>query len=312
MPELSTPDHVRELARYQINAANISDSIEVTSCLQNSMNDPEVLLNTLNTVFGEKERLQCGSVQTRNRRAAPRFDISVLNTDHDPSDICEAVKGFSWTVDGRKGAGCASMLFWGPPGTGKTAFAEHMAETLSLELMEKHASDLVSAWVGQTEKNIREAFEEAANAEAILLLDEADSFLRNREKATAHYLVTETNELLKQMETFEGILICCTNLLESLDRASLRRFVCKVEFKETRRAHRMRLVEAYFPNVHFAGVQAKQIESTEGITPGDSAFLYNRYQLMGTKEPEGDRLCMDIRSKVAYRKYGDMRGIGFL
>lgn len=140
----------------------------------------------------------------------------------------------------------ASLLLYGAPGTGKTQFVEHVAAELDRPLLLKRASDLLSKWLGESEQNIAAAFAEAAAEEAILFLDEGDSFLRSRELARHSWEVTQTNELLQHMERFEGIVIVATNLFRNLDTAALRRFTFKLELRELDAAQRwaMFLVEA--------------------------------------------------------------------
>lgn len=74
--------------------------------------------------------------------------------------------------------------------------------------MVRRASDLLSCWVGATEQNIARAFEEARKDDAVLLIDEADSFLQDRRGAGHSWEVTQVNEVLTQMENFEGGLYC--------------------------------------------------------------------------------------------------------
>lgn len=81
-----------------------------------------------------------------------------------------------------------------------------------------------------TEKNIASAFKEAEREKAILLIDEADSFLQDRGHSQHSWETTQVNEMLTQIEAFEGIFIATTNLIETLDAASLRRFDVKVRF----------------------------------------------------------------------------------
>ncbi|SFV60837.1 ATPase, AAA family [hydrothermal vent metagenome] len=85
-------------------------------------------------------------------------------------------------------------------------------------------------WVGGTEKNIANAFREAKEEKAVLVFDEVDSFLADRTGAKQSWEVTQVNEMLVQMENFDGIFIATTNLMDNLDRASLRRFDLKLEF----------------------------------------------------------------------------------
>ena len=126
--------------------------------------------------------------------------------------------------------GSASMAFYGTPGTGKTSLATHIAQSLNKPLICKRVSDLSSRWLGETEKCIANMFREATAENAVLLLDEGDSFLRDRRLARASWEVTQVNELLQQMESFKGVFICATNLMDDIDSAALRRFTFKVKF----------------------------------------------------------------------------------
>jgi hypothetical protein len=102
----------------------------------------------------------------------------------------------------------------------------------------KQASDLMSKYVGETEQNMAAMFREAEAEKAVLLLDEADSFLQDRRGAQRTYEVTEVNEMLQGMERFNGIFVCTTNLLDRLDQAALRRFTFKIKFKPLTAAQR--------------------------------------------------------------------------
>lgn len=127
-----------------------------------------------------------------------------------------------------------SLCFWGIPGAGKTQLAEHIAVELDLPIIMKSASDLLSKWLGESEQNIAAMFSEAEAEGALLFLDEADSFLRDRALARAEWSVTQVNELLQRMERFEGVFIAATNLMEAVDPAAMRRFTWKIEFKALR------------------------------------------------------------------------------
>ena len=89
----------------------------------------------------------------------------------------------------------------------------------------------MSKYVGETEQNMAAMFREAEAEKAVLLLDEADSFLQDRRGAQRTYEVTEVNEMLQGMERFDGIFICTTNLFDRIDQAALRRFTFKIQFK---------------------------------------------------------------------------------
>jgi AAA+ superfamily predicted ATPase len=123
-----------------------------------------------------------------------------------------------------------NLLFYGPPGSGKSELARYIADRLDREIICKRVSDLQSKWVGEGEKNIKWAFQEAEAEDAILIIDEANSLLLSRERAVRSWEISFTNEFLTQMERFRGILICTTNRLKDLDDASIRRFSHKMEF----------------------------------------------------------------------------------
>lgn len=130
----------------------------------------------------------------------------------------------------------AALCFYGVPGTGKTEFGYHIARHLDRELIVRSGSDLLSPWVGQTEQLIAQMFEEASDRaeEVVLLLDEADTLLADRAHAGPSWEVSQTNEFLAQMESFPGIFICTTNMLDRLDGAVLRRFQFRLEFEALR------------------------------------------------------------------------------
>ncbi len=134
--------------------------------------------------------------------------------------------------------GHGSLCFYGPPGSGKTALAAHLAEQMGRPLMIRQASDLVSKFIGETEQNMAAMFAEAEAENAVLLLDEADSFLQDRRGAQRTYEVTEVNEMLQGMERHKGVFICTTNLFDRIDQAALRRFTFKIRFKALTREQR--------------------------------------------------------------------------
>ncbi|MEA2018590.1 MAG: AAA family ATPase, partial [Campylobacterota bacterium] len=104
----------------------------------------------------------------------------------------------------------ARLCLYGAAGTGKSAFGKYIADTLDKPVILKKASDLQSKWVGECEKNIANAFEEAKDENAVLIFDEVDSFLQDRNNAKASWEISQVNEMLVQMENFDGIFIATT------------------------------------------------------------------------------------------------------
>lgn len=148
------------------------------------------------------------------------YRLDVLNTDCDMVELQDSLAAH------RQGRIC----LYGPPGTGKTAFGQHVAAVLDRPLLVRRGSDIISPWLGMTERNLARMFRQALDEEAVLLLDEADSFLQDRQGAQRSWEITEVNEMLTQMESFEGIFIASTNAMSSLDSAALRRFDLKIRF----------------------------------------------------------------------------------
>ena len=125
-------------------------------------------------------------------------------------------------------------LFSGGPGTGKTMAAEVIANTLGLDMFRVDTSSVVSRWVGETEKNLREIFDAAEGGSAVILFDEADSLFGSRgdvKQAQDRFANQEVAFLLQRLEVFEGCAILTTNLLDNIDEAFLRRFGAVIEFR---------------------------------------------------------------------------------
>ena len=132
-----------------------------------------------------------------------------------------------WQMSGpsRRGLGI-SALFAGPSGTGKTLAAEVLAGALALDLYRIDLSQVVSKYIGETEKNLRRIFEAAGDSGAVLLFDEADAlFGRRSEVRDSHdrYANVEISYLLQAMESYRGLAVLTTNMRSALDPAFLRR-----------------------------------------------------------------------------------------
>ena len=143
-----------------------------------------------------------------------------------------------------------SALFSGEPGTGKTMAASVVASELGLELIRIDLSQVVSKWVGETEKNLGKIFDEAQDAAAMLLFDEADALFGKRtevKSAQDRYANLEVNYILQRMETFDGVSILTTNFESSIDQALQRRLNFRVRFPEPEVAERAELWKKLLP-----------------------------------------------------------------
>lgn len=247
--------------------------------------------------------------RTRRKGATSEvpYDATLLNT---MSDLPAIVAGLRRT---RTGTAC----FFGPPGTGKTAFAHHIAHELDRPLLAKRASDLQSMWVGECEKNIARMFEEAERDNAVLLLDEADSFLQDRRGAHRSWEVSRVNEMLTQMETFQGVFICSTNLFEKLDAAALRRFSFKVRFDYMTDAQVLRLLVATLRALG-ATEEARAVDEPtlraiarlKRLTPGDFAAVTRQMRVTG-EQVTAAGLVRALEQECALKRDTTAKVVGF-
>lgn len=174
----------------------------------------------------------------------------------------------------------ARLCFYGPPGTGKTAYAHWLANALDKPLLVKRASDLMGKYVGENEKNIAHAFRQAQQENAVLLIDEVDSFLQERRAAKQHWQVSMVNEMLTRMESFEGVFIASTNLMDDIDAAALRRFDLKLEFDYLTALQIQQLFQRYCQELGLAS-DAKagaRVKSLQHLTPGDFAAVARQHK----------------------------------
>ncbi len=199
-----------------------------------------------------------------------------------------------------------SLCLYGASGTGKSAYARYLADQLGLDVLHRRASDLLSMWVGGTEKNIAEAFSEAKEAKAMLIFDEADSFLRDRSTASHSWEVSGVNEMLTWMESHPYPFVCTTNLMDTLDPASLRRFSFKVKYDFLTR-EQVQEAFSYFFGLH---ITPRQVAGLDKLTPGDFALVKNKAEILGkTSQFDAIREMLETEQKLKHNSYGS--GIGF-
>ena len=171
-------------------------------------------------------------------------------------EIVSTVRGRSMVLEewgvGQKLASSrgVSILFAGPPGTGKTMSAQIIAAELGLDLYKIDLSTIVSKYIGETEKNLERIFSEAESSNAILFFDEADALFGKRsEVRDSHdrYANVEISYLLQRMEAYNGVTILATNLRSNLDEAFTRRLQFAVDFPFPEEADRLRIWQQLFP-----------------------------------------------------------------
>ena len=244
--------------------------------------------------------------EAKSRPVVTTYQLDMLNVD--------SRYEIPRIIDALKVRGHGTLCFYGAPGTGKTALAEHLAQQLQKPLIIKRASDLLSKFIGETERNMANMFAEAEAEKAVLLLDEADSFLQDRRGAQRNYEVTEVNEMLQGMERFAGVFICTTNLLDRIDQAALRRFSFKITFKPLKPEQREQMFVTEALNGDASGLSdalRSRLGLLEQLCPGDFAAVKRQVDILGeplTPEAFVEQLEAEHRIKPEVR---EQRRIGF-
>lgn len=220
------------------------------------------------------------------------YDVSLINAN---INLKELAKGIKESKNAR-------LCLYGPAGTGKSEYAKFIAKSLSSKLIIKKASDLIDCYVGNTEKNIANAFKEAKDQNAVLVFDEIDSFLKDRNNAIRSWEITQVSEMLVQMESFEGIFIATTNLMDRLDRASIRRFDMKIEFGYMDGAQAAKLLRKECESLGISVDKAAKnsVAKIKFLTPGDFAAVARSAKfspILGVGEFI-DRLNEEVKHKI--------------
>jgi SpoVK/Ycf46/Vps4 family AAA+-type ATPase len=163
-------------------------------------------------------------------------------------------------------------LFYGPPGTGKTFTATLLGKQFNRDVYRIDLSQVVSKYIGETEKNLEKIFQKAEDKNWILFFDEADALFGKRTSvSSAHdrYANQETSYLLQRIEDFNGLVILASNNKANIDQAFLRRFNAIVHFPIPDPVERLHLWKIYLPANH--GLNADELQN-----------IANKYEVTGS------------------------------
>ena len=292
---------IENLSEHEgIAPALVSTAVKVANVLLTEKKDKVVLRLINNTLKaqGHEEVSKDGE-----ENLPENYSLKFINSDTNVEEL----------VMGMKEHNSARLCLYGASGTGKSAFAKHIAKALDKPFIIKSGSSLMSKWVGDTEKNIANAFREAKEEDAVLIFDEVDGFLAERGQAKVNWEVTQVNEMLVQMEKFNGIFIATTNLMDHLDRASLRRFDLKLEFKYLKAEQLEKIFLSYCQELKLAEPSKDEIAEVKNfrqITPGDFATIARQSRFR--KISSAKEFILRLKDEMTIKKLESGMVMGFV
>ncbi len=263
-------------------------------------NRPETLMYLINNTLKAQ-----GHMPIKHHVAAQTsalYDSAFINSDVPLGEIGKSL------MPGQS----ARFCLYGPPGTGKTAWAYWLAQQLNMVVIERKASQLFGRYIGESEQNIAALFEQVHRDNALLLIDEIDSFLSAREEYQHHWQVSCTNEMLSQIAQFKGVLIATTNRFDVLDAAALRRFDLKVRFNYLCDDQAIALLALYCRELQLNEPQSsdiKEVSKLDYLTPGDFALVARQHQFRPVSSVEAFVAAL---KNECWMKKRNKPAIGFL
>ena len=196
-----------------------------------------------------------------------------------------------------------SLLFAGPPGTGKTMAAEAIASELGRPMHVVNYAQLENMWVGETEKNIEQVFRAAFEAGAVLFFDEADAVFQRRGVMATPWMNRDVNVLLSQMENYAGVVILATNLARVMDRALDRRIDIAVEFPLPDAPLRRKIFERLVPSeAPLAKIDFDALAAKYQLSGGSILNVVRQAMRSSLRRGKRHRITMEDFTRAAERE----------
>ncbi len=317
--DIFTPEDINNfITNYEISAGGIDLALRNISKFKDNT-DKVTLISIVENIIKAHVKVTGVEKSTADIKKpnSPSYSLDGLNIKADIPNTIKLLERFNkiWTgpVEAMPMRNM-NILLYGPPGTGKTEFAKFVARSMDRRLVIKQASDLLSCWVGETEKIIKGVFQEAEKDKAILFIDEADSMLGSREGASHSWEITSVNEMLTNIETFTGMLICSTNFKKVVDSAAIRRFNVKLEFDYLTSEGALKFYEIFLTKLIGSSLNEKdktKLSELCGLTPGDFKVVYQKYLLFEKNELSDSIFIEGLEQELIARDSKNGKCIGF-
>lgn len=261
------------VSKYSLSPSFIITATKSAQLIKGGINEVKQTLDVLQEAYNNGKKPKNDIIIPKTQ-----FNPALLNTDTDLTNLAKRLT--------KLGKLNFSLCLYGVSGTGKSAFAQYLGEQMGIPVIKKRCSDLLSKYVGEAEQNIAKAFEEAKQQGALLIFDEADSFLQDRNSAQRSWEVTQVNEMLTQMEKATHPFVCTTNLMDKLDKASLRRFTFKVKYDYMTEEQRNLCFE------HFFNIKDVDLSHLPSLAPGDFVVVKDKAEILGLMENKEELIKM--------------------
>lgn len=271
-------------SKFILSAKQIDEVLRTSDYIRREQGKEEISSKDIQEAVKQLSPNQLGRFATKIKAVYTWDDLVVSpQQKHEMELICDQMKyrstvGEEWGFFKKTAYGrgiCA--LFYGSPGTGKTMAVQVMANEIGLDLYRVDLSQMVSKYIGETEKNISNLFKKARNINALLFFDEADSMFAKRSEVKDSHdknANAETAHLLQKLEDYEGIAILCTNFINNIDDAFKRRIKFMINFSFPEPEVRLKLWNTILP---------KQVPCDEEI---DFEFFAEKFELAGSNIKE--------------------------